>query len=273
MKKKKTIHWHFAKNQWRSNRINTDTHTEKHNIVNLVTAKRRVFKAARDDTMAWGTSEFSSKARGRKATGGCPGGLVIESACQPGGMGLLPRGMETRRPCTTAAEPALESPQAATAERVCRNRWSPHVQACGIIADQGSNPCHIQLFTTLWTVAHQAPLSMKFSRQEYWLEWVAISSSRGSFWPRDWICIFCVPCTGRRILYHWTTWEASFADDMILYIDATRQLLELINEFGKVSGYKINTQKSVVFLYTNNERSKREIQETVLCIVRPKRIK
>ena len=56
-----------------------------------------------------------------------------------------------------------------------------------------------------------------------------------------------------------------FADDMILYIknpkDATRKLLELINEFGKVAGYKINAQKSLAFLYTNNERSEREIKE------------
>ena len=54
---------------------------------------------------------------------------------------------------------------------------------------------------------------------------------------------------------------------MTLYIenpnDATRKLLELINEFGKVAGYKINTQKSVTFLYTNNKRSEREIQETI----------
>ena len=54
---------------------------------------------------------------------------------------------------------------------------------------------------------------------------------------------------------------------MILYIDnpkdATRKLLELINEFGKVSGYKINSQKSLAFLYTNNKRSKREIKETI----------
>ena len=58
-----------------------------------------------------------------------------------------------------------------------------------------------------------------------------------------------------------------FADDMILYRqnpkDATRKLLELINEFGKVAGYKINTQKSLAFLYTNNERSEREIKETI----------
>ena len=49
-----------------------------------------------------------------------------------------------------------------------------------------------------------------------------------------------------------------FADDMTLYTenpkDATRKLLELINEFGKVAGYKINAQKSLAFLYTNNER-------------------
>ena len=54
-----------------------------------------------------------------------------------------------------------------------------------------------------------------------------------------------------------------FADDMILYIgnpkDATRKLLELINEFGKVTGYQINAQKPVAFLYTNNEGSEREI--------------
>ena len=40
------------------------------------------------------------------------------------------------------------------------------------------------------------------------LEWVAISSSRGSFWPRDRTCISCVSCMGRRILYHWASWEA-----------------------------------------------------------------
>ena len=52
-----------------------------------------------------------------------------------------------------------------------------------------------------------------------------------------------------------------FADDMILYIenpkDSTRKLIELINEYSKVAGYKINTQKSLAFLYTNNEKTKR----------------
>ena len=58
-----------------------------------------------------------------------------------------------------------------------------------------------------------------------------------------------------------------FADDVILYIenlkDATRKLLELINESGKVAGYKINAQKSLAFLYTNDEKSEREVKETL----------
>ena len=58
-----------------------------------------------------------------------------------------------------------------------------------------------------------------------------------------------------------------FADDMILYIenpkDATRKLPVLINEFSKVTGYKINTLNSLAFLYTNNKRSEKEIKETI----------
>ena len=54
---------------------------------------------------------------------------------------------------------------------------------------------------------------------------------------------------------------------MILYIenpkDATRKLLELISEFGKVVGYKVNAQKSLAFLYTNTEKSETEIKETI----------
>ena len=68
-----------------------------------------------------------------------------------------------------------------------------------------------------------------------------------------------------------------FADDMILYIenpkDATRKLLEVINEFGKVAGYKINAQKSLAFLYTNDEKPEREIKETLPFTVATKRIK
>ena len=66
------------------------------------------------------------------------------------------------------------------------------------------------------------------------------------------------------------------ADD-ILYIenpkDSIRKLLELISEFSKVAGYKINTQKSLAFLYTNNEKSEREIKESIPFTISTKRIK
>ena len=55
--------------------------------------------------------------------------------------------------------------------------------------------------------------------------------------------------------------------------DATRKLLEHISECGKVAGYKINIQKSVALLYTRNKLSEREIKETILFTIVPKRIK
>ena len=64
---------------------------------------------------------------------------------------------------------------------------------------------------------------------------------------------------------------------MILYIenlkDSTRKLLELINEYSKVTGYKINTQKSLAFLYTNDEKTEREIKETISFTTATKPIK
>ena len=67
------------------------------------------------------------------------------------------------------------------------------------------------------------------------------------------------------------------ADDMILYIenpkDSTGKLLEVINEYSKVAGYKINTQKSLAFLYTNNEKTEREIKETIPFTSAMKRLK
>ena len=55
--------------------------------------------------------------------------------------------------------------------------------------------------------------------------------------------------------------------------DSIRKLLELISEFSKVTGYKINTQKSLAFLYTNNEKSEREIKESIPFTIATKRIK
>ena len=63
---------------------------------------------------------------------------------------------------------------------------------------------------------------------------------------------------------------------MILYIenpkDNIRKFLELVSEFSKVAGYKINTQKSLAFLYTNNEKSEREIKESIPFTIATKRI-
>ena len=68
-----------------------------------------------------------------------------------------------------------------------------------------------------------------------------------------------------------------FADDMIVYIenpkDTTRKLLELINKYREVAGYKINTQKSLAFIYNNNEKIDREIKETIPFTTVTKRIK
>ena len=58
-----------------------------------------------------------------------------------------------------------------------------------------------------------------------------------------------------------------FGDDIILYIknpnNSTGKLLELMNEFSKVAGYKISIQKSVTFLYTNNKLPEREIKKKI----------
>ena len=68
-----------------------------------------------------------------------------------------------------------------------------------------------------------------------------------------------------------------FADDMIVYmenpIDSTRSLLELIHEFSKVSGYKINVLKSVAFLYTNNEATERQTKTLIPFTIAPRSIK
>ena len=68
-----------------------------------------------------------------------------------------------------------------------------------------------------------------------------------------------------------------FADDMILYIenpkDSTRKSLALINEYSKVAGYKINTQKSLAFFYTNKWKIEREIKEAIPFTIATKRIK
>ena len=68
-----------------------------------------------------------------------------------------------------------------------------------------------------------------------------------------------------------------FTDDMILYMeipnDSTKKLLELIHGFSEVAGYKINAQKSVAFLFTNNVATEREIKDSIPFTIAPKTIK
>ena len=68
-----------------------------------------------------------------------------------------------------------------------------------------------------------------------------------------------------------------FADDMIVYmenpIDSTKKLLDLINEFGKTTGYKVNTQKSKAFLYINNETAETEIRGKITFAIATRKIK
>ena len=67
--------------------------------------------------------------------------------------------------------------------------------------------------------------------------------------------------------------EAEVSQKKLIVKDSTKKLLELINEYNKVAGYKINTQKSLAFLYTNNEKIEREIKETIPFTIAMKRIK
>ena len=68
-----------------------------------------------------------------------------------------------------------------------------------------------------------------------------------------------------------------FADDMIVYmenpIDSTKKLPDLINEFGKTAGYKVNSQKSKAFLYTNNETAETEIRKKIPFDIATRKIK
>ena len=79
----------------------------------------------------------------------------------------------------------------------------------------------VQLFVTPWTIALQAPLSMGILQARI-LEWVAISFSRGSAWPRDPACISCI---GRQILYHRATWEALPPHSILFKTKSGRDML------------------------------------------------
>ena len=66
----------------------------------------------------------------------------------------------------------------------------------------------VWLFATPWTVAHQSPLSVEFSQARI-LEWVAISCSRGSSWPKDCSHLFCISRIDKWILYHLESYQSN----------------------------------------------------------------
>ena len=136
---------------------------------------------------------------------------------------------------------------------------------------------HVRLCATPQTAVHQAPPSLGFSRQEHcsglpfpspmhesekW-KW-SRSVISNSLWPHG--------LQPTRLLHPWdfpgkSTGVGCHCLLWILYIEnpkeSIRKLLELISEFSKVAGYKINTQKLLPFLYTNNEKLEREIKESI----------
>ena len=69
----------------------------------------------------------------------------------------------------------------------------------------------VQLFVAPWTIAHQAPLPMEFSRQKYWSG--LLFPSPGDFPNPGLICVSCVSCIGRWIIYWWVTWEATWCEE------------------------------------------------------------
>ena len=89
---------------------------------------------------------------------------------------------------------------------ILNTKWQGNItNHMGLMRWQGARmlSCftHVWLFVVLWTVACQAPLSMGFSRQEYWSRW-AMPSSRGSSRPRNRTCVLYISCIGRQVLYH-----------------------------------------------------------------------
>ena len=112
-------------------------------------------------------------------------------------------------------------------------------------------PSVVSNSVTLWAVAHQAPLSMGIF-QSRTLEWVAISFSRGSSWPRDGTRVSCISCIGRQFFTTTATWEVLYvhicihmrihASSLVRYILFVRyslyQSVEMYGIFSCVCGLR-----------------------------------
>ena len=100
---------------------------------------------------------------------------------------------------------------------------------------------HVWLFATPWTAAHQAPLSMEFSRQEYWSR-LPFATLGKSFPLRDWNHVSCI---SRQILYHCTTWEVPQGTAFWLYIPTGCLLIKVYSQ--KSGCWEILLHRSLVF--------------------------
>ena len=87
----------------------------------------------------------------------------------------------------------------------------------------------VQLFATLWIIALQGPLSMEFSRQEYWSGWPC--SPPGIFPTHGLNCCLYVPCTGRWVLHHYAIWGAYTSAKFILLKGRAHYILGLLRNF------------------------------------------
>ena len=115
----------------------------------------------------------------------------------------------------------------------CENLWGIHGYMLSCFS-------HFQFFATSWTIAHQAPLSMWFFRQEYW---GAMSSSRESSWPRNQVCISNI---GTWILYHWATGEAP------LRFTLCGKYLEVLNVNAFIWGFPVHIHTTLFLLEPSN---------------------
>ena len=98
---------------------------------------------------------------------------------------------------------------------------------------------HIQLFVTLWTVSCQAPLSVGFSRQEYWSGLI----SRGPSWLRDWTHVSYVSCIGKWVLYHQHPLGRSLGTEFLLDVAPWGSLLSV-----KCCWFSTWTRLSLIFI-------------------------
>ena len=110
-------------------------------------------------------------------------------------------------------------------------------------------------FSTPWTGAHQAPLSMDFSRQEYWSGLPpGEPSSRGSSWPRDWTHISCVFCIHRQVLYHWAIREALRQE--------VGDAVEISRAWSRMRGWKrVGSEKGSEFLHMCKTEEQRDLEK------------